>query len=729
MDPKANLADLPDVPASAAGLASKCLQEFVQAWERGERPRAAVWLKEHGELSTDKSFVLDLAYEEYCQRSEKDGHVDAEEFCDQFPEHRESVAKLLSVHAALGLTDAPATKLAPWPEVGDELLGFKLCEPLGRGTFARVFLAEDLQLGRQVVVKICRDGQAEATTLARLDHPHIVPIHSAPSDPFLGFTAICLPFQGEVTLAQAIAERRQAKPGELNASTLRDMAGSSTVRPSRASTLWRAWGAESFETAVIRLGLELASGLMHAHEAGVIHRDLKPSNVLLGFDGRGRLMDFNLAADRQLSARIAGTLPYMAPEQLTSLVCSESKTAEKPDPQSDIFSLGVLLYELATGKHPFGNFSTPDKQVELSNEARSLLERQRTGAPAATDRLGGITPRLDAVLRRCLAFDRQDRFASADELRAALVRELSPLGRLTRWAQRRPLTATITTLLFVAIVAAATWAAAAMTAMTLPDEAAAGRLAFQAGRYELAEKHLMTAVLQHEEDHELRLMLGISRMKQGEYELALQDFLRLYKDAPTVASAELGAYCSLMQKEGTSLGRELLEGAPGSLSPESSNNLAYCLLQSYGGQEQAKPLLDYAVDLLPERQAPYVNRIRWAWVASAKEPTEIAALESDIARAIEIGPDCSELRMIITFALGHPTRKKEIPPTLLIEHLRRAMELGQNHESILADPLVAPYYMQAKPHKPASASDAATPGIETFLEPPLPAIVDPAGTH
>jgi tetratricopeptide (TPR) repeat protein len=471
----------------------------------------------------------------------------------------------------------------------------------------------------------------------------------------------------------------------------------------------------------------LADGLAHAHEAGVIHRDLKPSNVLLGFDGHGRLMDFNLAADRQLSARIAGTLPYMAPEQLTALL-SESKRTETPDPQSDVFSLGALLYELATGKHPFGGAPAPDKQGELLDEARSLLERQRGGAPSASDRGAGITPRLDAILRRCLAFDRADRFASAEELRAALARELTPLRRLTRWTQRRPLTAAFTALLFVAIIAVVTWAAAAGTAaaVALPDEAAAGRLAFQAGQYEEAEKYLMTAVLQHEDDHELRLMLGICRMKLKNYAFALQDFLRLHKEAPTVASAELAAYCSLMEKNGTSLGRELLEGAPGPLSPESSNNLAYCLLQSYGGYEQAQPLLDYAVDLLPERQAPYVNRINSAFAASAKTKVDMARLESDIERAIEIGPDCSELRHLIACALGHPTRNKEIPPTLLIEHLRRAMELGQNHESILSDPVLAPYYELAKPKAMKLSPAAPTAGVETFLEPPLPANVAPA---
>ncbi len=98
----------------------------------------------------------------------------------------------------------------------------------------------------------------------------------------------------------------------------------------------------------------LADGLGHAHERGILHRDLKPANILLADDGQPMLLDFNLSEDLKLRSRapaafIGGTLPYMAPEQLQAFqhgTCGG-------DARSDIFSLGVILYELLTGEHPF----------------------------------------------------------------------------------------------------------------------------------------------------------------------------------------------------------------------------------------------------------------------------------------------------------------------------------------------------------------------------------------
>ena len=98
----------------------------------------------------------------------------------------------------------------------------------------------------------------------------------------------------------------------------------------------------------------MADGLAHAHERGILHRDLKPANILLGDDGEPLLLDFNLAADTKLrgpasAALIGGTLPYMAPEHLQALR-GEDRTL---DARSDLYSLGVILFELLTGNHPF----------------------------------------------------------------------------------------------------------------------------------------------------------------------------------------------------------------------------------------------------------------------------------------------------------------------------------------------------------------------------------------
>src|SRR6185312_1750904 len=111
----------------------------------------------------------------------------------------------------------------------------------------------------------------------------------------------------------------------------------------------------SYVEAVLWLGEQIADGLAHAHERGILHRDLKPANVLLTDDGRPMLLDFNLAEDVKARggaerASVGGTLPYMAPEHIEAF----SKTGPWTlDGRCDLFSLGVILYELLTGRHPY----------------------------------------------------------------------------------------------------------------------------------------------------------------------------------------------------------------------------------------------------------------------------------------------------------------------------------------------------------------------------------------
>src|SRR5207249_109242 len=110
----------------------------------------------------------------------------------------------------------------------------------------------------------------------------------------------------------------------------------------------------SYVEAVLWIGARLADGLAHAHDRGVIHRDLKPANILLTDDGQPMLLDFNLSDDARLqgspaAAGMGGTLPYMSPEQLRAFV----DRTRSLDARTDLYALGVILYELLTRKHPF----------------------------------------------------------------------------------------------------------------------------------------------------------------------------------------------------------------------------------------------------------------------------------------------------------------------------------------------------------------------------------------
>src|SRR5262249_55620958 len=110
----------------------------------------------------------------------------------------------------------------------------------------------------------------------------------------------------------------------------------------------------TYAEGVMHLGAQIADGLAYLHERGVCHRDLKPSNVLLSPAGRPLLLDFNLSADAAaVPAHLGGTVPYMAPEQLEAFLARRPAGAARLDARADLFSLGVILYELLTGRHPF----------------------------------------------------------------------------------------------------------------------------------------------------------------------------------------------------------------------------------------------------------------------------------------------------------------------------------------------------------------------------------------
>ena len=145
--------------------------------------------------------------------------------------------------------------------------------------------------------------------------------------------------------------------------TVRDRGPAHRPRSGRRAQLERIGGL-GYVPAVLWLVARLADGLAHAHERGILHRDLKPANILLGDDGEPLLLDFNLAADTKLrshasAALVGGTLPYMAPEHLEAL-----KDGRRiPDARSDLYSLGVILFELLTGRHPFPIHTGPVREV------------------------------------------------------------------------------------------------------------------------------------------------------------------------------------------------------------------------------------------------------------------------------------------------------------------------------------------------------------------------------
>lgn len=288
-------------------------------------------------------------------------------------------------------TDITARDAAPvqgleGAAVGQRIGRYAVTQLLGQGQFGAVYLARDDELQRDVAIKVPAQRlasrraleafRAEARMLARLDHPHIVPVYD------FGQTADGFGY----VVSKLI-------PGCDLATLLR------TARPPLAEA--------------VPLVAAIAEALHHAHQQGVVHRDVKPANILV--DGRGRpyLADFGVALHDAQAAEHAGELTgtpnYMSPEQVRG-------EAHRLDGRSDLWSLGVVLYELLTGRCPFRGASLPAVFDEI-------LSRDPQPPRQLNDE---VPPELEQICLRCLSKPATGRFSTGLDLAESLRRCLAP---------------------------------------------------------------------------------------------------------------------------------------------------------------------------------------------------------------------------------------------------------------------------------------------------------------
>jgi serine/threonine protein kinase/Flp pilus assembly protein TadD len=256
---------------------------------------------------------------------------------------------------------------------------YKILRKLGTGGMGEVFLAEDTKLGRSTALKIIRPEAAtnlerkkrflrEARAAAFLSHPGIATIYEVGED--LGLDYIAMEYVEGNDLSQIIS----GKP----------------LDPTR----------------VIQIGRQIAEALAEAHQRGILHRDLKPENIQISGGDQVKILDFGLAKFMEsrmeddyltTSDRVLGTIPYMSPEQVSGMPM---------DARSDLFSLGSIFYEMATGKSPFAG-KTPAETLE------NVLRRN---PPLLSTLNPGIPSGLQKVIYKCLQKDPSKRYASAREV-------------------------------------------------------------------------------------------------------------------------------------------------------------------------------------------------------------------------------------------------------------------------------------------------------------------------
>lgn len=272
--------------------------------------------------------------------------------------------------------------------LGGKLGRYIVLEKIGEGGMGEVYRAHDERLDRDVAIKVLPAGtfsdesarrrfHSEALALAKLNHPHIATIFDFDTADGADFLVM------EYVAGESLATKLQGRPladGE-----------------------------------VIRLGKQIAGALDEAHQQGVIHRDLKPGNVRLTTKGHAKVLDFGLAKllrptdgeamTESLTAAlgVAGTLPYMAPEQLRG---------EGLDARTDLWALGAVLYEMATGRRPFEQKLAPTLADAILNK------------PPDPPRLkqSDLSPELERIILKCLEKDPENRYQSARETAVDLRR-------------------------------------------------------------------------------------------------------------------------------------------------------------------------------------------------------------------------------------------------------------------------------------------------------------------
>jgi serine/threonine protein kinase len=416
-DPAGN----PSTPSPAE--LEQIIDRFEQAWQRGEHPalddylppgeaerRAALvelvqidlerrlkageavqvetYLERYPELAARPEVVFELAKAEYTQRRRNEPALNLTAYCQRFPQCADQFREWLAAGATVLPQPQPeVVETGPRPArpAGGDLparLGrYRITGELGRGSFGVVYEGYDEELQRRVAIKVphrrlvaqpeaLQTYLKEARILARLDHPHIVPVHDVGrTDDGLCF--VVSKFIAGSDLKQKIEQ-----------------------------------GRPSFGESAALLAT-VAEALHHAHRQGLVHRDIKPGNILIDAAGQPHVADFGLALreeDFGRGAGFAGTPAYMSPEQANG-------EGHRVDGRSDIFTLGVVFYELLTGHRPF----RADTQSDLLSHIVSVEARP----PRQVD--DTIPKELERICLKALAKRASERYTTAadfaDDLR------------------------------------------------------------------------------------------------------------------------------------------------------------------------------------------------------------------------------------------------------------------------------------------------------------------------
>jgi serine/threonine protein kinase len=428
------------VPADPPELRRLVLIELIKVdldfrWQRAaaDRKLLEAYIAEFSELDDD-GVPSDLIFEEFHVRRRCADDVDPQEYIRRFPDQVEELRRLFSLDTAIAASTRAGRRGVPNIDVGDAVDDFDLLASLGEGAFGKVFLARQKSMQRLVALKVSADHGEEPQTLAQLDHPHIVRVYDQRQIAERDLRMMYMQFIAGGTLQSVVRMRRSRREEPLTGRDLLLIVDESldhrgqmppVESPSRAWLATAPWW-----QMVAWMGVRLAKALDYAHGRDVLHRDVKPANVLLDADAQPKLADFNISFCSKLegaspAAFFGGSLPYMSPEQLEACSPKYNRTPDQIDARSDLYSLGVVLWELLTGRLPYGEEAIrgdwSDTLVEILRRRRNQVDVRETAhmlEPAAKP--------LVNVLLACLAPHADDRPQSGAEVARRLQLCLMP---------------------------------------------------------------------------------------------------------------------------------------------------------------------------------------------------------------------------------------------------------------------------------------------------------------
>jgi eukaryotic-like serine/threonine-protein kinase len=449
----------------------RMLHGFEQAWKG---PRPPVIRKFWKDECPDAGFALleELVRVDMEFRADRGLPFSTRDYLQEFgelKELRDAVARIESEERRLNAskTRRPPSGTASFPMPGTRFLDFELIDILGKGAFGCVYLARQPDLARRfVALKVTRGNSVEAQQLARLQHTNIVPVFSVHQSGDLH--AICMPFLGVATFADLVADPAShqndvsiqqlvttiAEKKRLTLPSLGSAGGTFPVEPiaarpdtprlnSGVAVRFRSLQGRNRDEAFALLWHATVTGLAYAHERGIVHGDVKPANILINDDGEPLLLDFNLASSRTAADVkpnvVGGTVPYMSESHIEAVLDGSSA-----DESSDLFSLGVVFYQLISGELPFPVYSG-----ELEETADRMIGDRRRGAQPIRRLVPRLHQDLATIVDKCIASDPNCRYRDAASLVEDLDRVLNcrPLVhapnrsfslRFRNWRRRHP---------------------------------------------------------------------------------------------------------------------------------------------------------------------------------------------------------------------------------------------------------------------------------------------------